>query len=169
MSKRKKPPSSEHPASLRVVLYAPRIPQNVGQIARTCYAMNLELHLIRPLGFRIDSAALQRAGVGYWDRLAPQVHADADAFRSALPDDARVYLVTKHGRTSHTRARFAPGDWLVFGNEDEGLPETWIEEQIERTIVIEMPNPEARCLNLATAVSVVAFEALRQIEATHAR
>ncbi len=169
MNPREKPRSSQGPPALRIVLYAPRIPQNVGQIARTCYAMNLELHLIRPLGFRIDSAALQRAGVGYWDRLAPQVHADTEAFRAALPDDARVYLVTKHGRTAHTQGRFAPGDWLIFGNEDEGLPETWIEEQIDRTLVINMVNPAARCLNLATSVSVVAFEALRQIEATEAR
>lgn len=146
-----------------MVLHAPRIPQNTGQIARTCYAMGLRLHLIRPLGFRLDGATLARAGVGYWKEMNPAIHADGEAFWSAVDDPRRVHLITKRGNLPYTRARYRPGDWIVLGNETEGLPADWLEKYSAQTRVIPMANPEARCLNLASAASAVIFEALRQI------
>lgn len=148
---------------LNVVLFAPRIPQNTGQIARACWAMNCRLHLIRPLGFRMDAPALKRASVGYLAEMAIPVHADAEAFWQAVPDPSRAWLITKFGQTPYTEARFRPDDWLIFGSETEGLPPAWLEERPGQTLCIPMPNPQARCLNLATSASVVLFEALRQI------
>lgn len=123
--------------------------------------MGLSLHLIRPLGFKLDARELRRAGVGYWDSLDPTIHADGEAFWREAPP--RTFLVTKHGKQSYLDARFSAGDGLLFGNETEGLPPAWLEERRAQTIRIPMTNPEARCLNLATSVSVVTFEALRQM------
>lgn len=148
---------------LNVVLYAPRIPHNTGQIARTCFAMGLQLHLIRPLGFRIDAAALRRAAVGHWQEIRPIIHADGSAFWGQVPELGRVHLISKVGRRAYTEADFESGDWIVFGNEDEGLPNEWLQAHGERSLRIPMRNPEARCLNLATAASVVIFEAVRQL------
>jgi tRNA (cytidine/uridine-2'-O-)-methyltransferase len=150
---------------LNIVLYAPRIAQNTGQIARTCFAMDLRLHLIRPLGFRIDEASLKRAAVGFWDELSPLVHDSVETFRASVPNADRLFLVTKYGKASYTQAGFMPGDTLVFGNETEGLPAEWIEAQAERTLSIPMVRSQARCLNLAAAAAAVTFEALRQIDA----
>ena len=148
---------------LNVVLYAPRIPQNTGQIARACWAMNCRLHLVRPLGFRMDAPALKRAAVGTLAEMDIPIFADGDVFWRSVPDFGRAWLITKFGRREYTQARYQAGDWLVFGNETEGLPPEWLERQGERTLRIAMPNPQARCLNLATAASAVLFEALRQI------
>ncbi len=148
---------------LNIVLVAPRIPQNTGQIARACHAMNCRLHLVRPLGFRIDAAQLRRSAVGYLDDIDLTIHADADAFRASVPDLDRAWLVTRHGQVPYTSAPYAAGDWLVLGNETEGLPPAWLAERPQRTLAIPMPNPQVRCLNLATAAVVVMFEALRAI------
>ena len=154
---------------LNVVLYAPRIPQNTGQIARTCLAMGLRLHLIRPLGFRIDDAALRRAAVGHWDALDSVVHSGGDEFWNAVPDRERAFLISKFGRRAYTDVEYARGDWIVLGNETEGLPQGWLDAAPGRTLQIPMKNPEARCLNLATAATAVVFEALRQIELSESR
>ena len=149
---------------LNLVLYAPRIPQNTGQIARACWAAGARLHLIRPLGFRIDAPALRRSSVGYLSEMDFTVHENAAAFRAALPDPSRLWPITKFGKTPYTDAAFRPADWLLLGNETEGLPPEWLEEFSARTLRIPMANPACRCLNLATAATVVLFEALRQIE-----
>ncbi len=151
-------------ARLNIVLYAPRIAQNTGQIARTCYAMDLGLHLIRPLGFRIDAASLKRAAVGYWDELCPAVHDSEESFRGSLNESERVFLITKSGRRPYTQEKFRFGDYLVFGNETEGLPASWLEAEADRTLSIPMRRTSARCLNLAAAAAAVTFEALRQID-----
>ncbi|MCE5228027.1 tRNA (cytidine(34)-2'-O)-methyltransferase [bacterium] len=148
---------------LNVVLYAPRIPQNTGQIARACHAMGCRLHLIRPLGFRVDAPALKRAAVGYLGEIDFTVHQTADAFWQTVPDRSRAWLVTKHGKRAYTDADWRDGDWIVLGNETEGLPRAWLDENPNNTLVIPMRNPDVRCLNLATSVVVVMFEALRQI------
>lgn len=150
-------------ARLQVVLYAPRIAQNTGQIARTCYAMDLGLHLIRPLGFRIDEASLKRAAVGYWPELDPTIHASGAEFWATVSDPSRVFLVSKRGGRPYTSLRFRAGDHLLFGNETEGLPDAWLTERASQTLAIPMARPEARCLNLATAASAVIFEAVRQL------
>jgi tRNA (cytidine/uridine-2'-O-)-methyltransferase len=151
-----------HP-TLHIALFAPRIAQNTGQIARTCFAMNLALHLIRPLGFRIDGPALRRAAVGHWHELNPTIHASGQAFWNAFPDPSRVFLVTRHGRRAYTSVDFHPGDTFLFGNETEGLPPEWLDAHADRTLAIPMARPEARCLNLASAASAVMFEAIRQL------
>jgi tRNA (cytidine/uridine-2'-O-)-methyltransferase len=148
---------------LNVVLYAPRIPHNTGQIARACHAMDCRLHLIRPLGFRLDAAALRRSAVGYLERIQPVVHRNGEAFWAQVPDPERAWLVSKHGRRPYTGVHYRRGDWLVFGNETEGLPPEWLEAAPGRTLVIPMLNPEVRCLNLATAAAVVLMEAVRQL------
>ena len=150
---------------LNLVLYAPRIPQNTGQIARACLAAGARLHLIRPLGFRLDAPALRRASVGYLAEMDLTVHANADAFWAAVADPDRAWFVTKNGQVPYTDAGFADGDWIVLGNETEGLPTDWLMRRPERTLRIPMPNPACRCLNLATAAAIVLFEALRRIGA----
>lgn len=129
--------------------------------------MHCQLHLIRPLGFRMDEAALRRSAVGYLAEMKLPVHTDARAWRNHLADHqvdpARVWYLTKHGRRTYTEIAFEPGDWLVFGNESEGLPPEWLESNPDQTLRIPMLNPEARCLNLASSVNIVMFEALRQL------
>ena len=149
--------------NLHVVLRAPRIPQNAGQIARACYATGCRLHLVRPLGFRVDDPGLRRAAVGHLGAADLVVHDDDAAFWASVPDPDRAWLVTKHGAKDYAEAVRRGGDWLIFGNETEGLPAEWLAEHAERTATIPMANAEARCLNLATAASAVMFEALRQL------
>lgn len=148
---------------LNIVLHAPRIPQNTGQIARACLAMNCRLHLIRPLGFRLTGPEVKRSAVGYLDDVDLTVHASGEAFWQAVPDPSRAWLITKFGQTAYTEAAFRPGDWLILGSETEGLPPEWLQQRPDQTLRIPMPNPQARCLNLATSACVVMFEALRQI------
>jgi tRNA (cytidine/uridine-2'-O-)-methyltransferase len=148
---------------LNVVLYAPRIPQNTGQIARACFAAGARLHLIRPLGFQLTAAAMRRAAVGYLAEMDLTVHADSEDFWAQVPDAERTWLVTKFGARAYDQAAYAPDDWLIFGNETEGLPPAWLDRASARTLVIPMPNPAARCLNLATSAGIVLFEALRQL------
>ena len=160
-------PSPEEPRiPLHIVLYAPRIPHNSGQIARSCLAMGCRLHLVRPLGFRLDAAALRRSAVGHLAEVDLQVHADGDALWRVAPDPTHVWLVSKYGQINYTDVNFQEGDWLIFGNETEGLPSDWLQRHADRTLCIPMVNPQARCLNLATAVTAVMFEALRQIGLT---
>lgn len=158
-------PNNSTPALLNLVLYAPRIPQNTGQLARACHAWNVALHVIRPLGFRLDAAALRRASVGYLAEMPITQHADGAAFWAAVPDAARVWLVTKHGARAHTAVQYAPGDWLLLGSEDEGLPADWLTARPAQCLRIPMTNPAVRCLNLATAGSMVLGEAMRQLGA----
>ena len=148
---------------LNIALYAPRIPQNTGQIGRACLAMGCRLHLVRPLGFRVDAAALRRASVGHLAELDMQIHADGEALWQTIGDPGRAWLVTKFGRARYDEVNYAPGDWFIFGNETEGLPPRWLDDHAGRTLRIPMARAEARCLNLATAASAVMFEALRQI------
>ena len=150
---------------LNLVLYAPRIPHNTGQIARACLAAGARLHLIRPLGFRMDAPALRRASVGYLAEMDLTVHADDEAFWEAVVDPDRAWLITKNGQVPYTEVGFADEDWIVLGNETEGLPPDWLARRPDRTVRIPMPNPACRCLNLATSAAIILFEALRQIDA----
>ena len=151
---------------LNIVLYAPRIPQNTGQIARSCIAMNCRLHLVRPLGFRMDAASLKRSSVGYLEDMDIVIHDDINMFRDTARYPSRTWLVSKYGYHPYDSVRFEEHDWLVFGNETEGLPANWLEENPKQTLMIPMLNAETRCLNLSTAASVVMFEAIRQLRAS---
>jgi tRNA (cytidine/uridine-2'-O-)-methyltransferase len=146
---------------LHVVLVAPEIPSNTGNVGRTCVAAGLRLHLVRPLGFSLADRDVRRAGLDYWRDLDLVVHEDWDACLEALRGARRWYL-TPGGRHRHTEVAYALGDALVFGRESTGLPHRLLEAEPEATLRIPM-RPGYRSLNLANAVALVVYEALRQL------
>ena len=146
---------------LHVVLVEPEIPQNTGNIARTCLAAGARLHLVEPLGFKIDSAALRRAGMDYWEKCDIRHWSSLDALR-AEAGAARFWFLSAKGDQSYWDADFADGDYLVFGRETRGLPESLLAAETEHTLTIPM-TPDARGLNLATSVGIVLYEACRQV------
>lgn len=146
---------------LHVVLVEPEIPQNTGNIARTCLAAGATLHLVEPLGFEIDGAALKRAGMDYWDKCDIRRWPSLGALRAGA-DGARFFFLTTKSPRSFWDARFSDGDYLVFGRETRGLPESLLDAEAPNTLTIPM-QPEGRSLNLATSVGIVLYEACRQI------
>jgi tRNA (cytidine/uridine-2'-O-)-methyltransferase len=151
--------SSSH--NLQIVLVEPEIPPNTGTIARLCAATHTVLHLVEPLGFRLDDKTLKRAGMDYWQQVTWKTWPNWEALRGAHPE-ARFHFLTTKTQRSYTDARFLPGDFLVFGRETKGLPESLLRENEAACLTIPMLNPEVRSLNLATAAAIVLFEALRQ-------
>jgi tRNA (cytidine/uridine-2'-O-)-methyltransferase len=147
---------------LSVALVEPEIPPNTGNIARLCAATNTPLHIVGVTGFRMDDRALRRAGLDYWPEVKLTRHRDLDALYQSLPGARFVYLTTKADRT-YTNWSFQPDDCLVFGRETRGLPEDLLHANWDRCLKIPMLNPNVRSLNLATAVGIVLFEALRQL------
>ena len=147
-----------HP--FRVVLVEPEIPPNTGSVARTCAATQTPLHLIEPLGFRIDDRSLKRAGIDYWHLVQVAVHASFDEFVGQHPD-TRVHVFTGHATRSYLDADLQPGDALVFGKESVGLPPAMVERYSARAWGIPMSGG-VRSLNLSNAVAIVLFEALRR-------
>lgn len=146
---------------LHVVMYQPEIPQNTGNIGRTCAATGTVLHLIHPLGFYLTDRHLKRAGMDYWQQVQVVEHASWRAFRAALPG-ARLWYTSPRAGRRYTDVRFQEGDCLVFGPESRGLPEEVLAEAPEGAIRIPM-QPGARSLNVASAAAVVLYEALRQV------
>ncbi len=145
---------------LNVVLYQPEIPPNTGNIGRLCHAATANLHLIEPLGFSLDEKSLRRAGLDYWDELNPQLWSNWDSFLEGIPIDSRLYFLTTKSEISYWDAEFAPDDYLVFGPETRGLPESLLATQKDRSLTI--PQERGRSLNLATSVGIVLYEAIRQ-------
>ena len=145
---------------MHIVLVNPEIPQNTGNIARTCAATGTRLHLIGPLGFSLDDRYLRRAGLDYWHLMEYQVYPDFGAFLEAHPGAALHLLSTKAPR-SYTEAAYRDGDFLVFGCETRGLPENLLAHRLDRCLRIPM-IPQARSLNLSNSVAIVLYEALRQ-------
>ena len=146
---------------LHVVLVEPEIPQNTGNIARTCLAAVARLHLVEPLGFEIDGAALRRVGMDYWEQCDVQRWPSLEALRAAAGAARFFYLTTKATRV-YWDAGLANGDYLVFGRETRGLPESLLAHEREHLLTIPM-SAAARSLNLATSVGIVLYEACRQI------
>lgn len=146
---------------LNVVLIEPEIPQNTGNIARTCLAAGARLHLVGPLGFQIDTPALRRAGMDYWDKCDVRQWTSFDELRANATGARFFFLTTKTGR-SYWDADFAAGDYLVFGRETRGLPASMLAAEEPRLLTIPMVQ-EARSLNLATSVGIVLYEACRQL------
>lgn len=143
-----------------VVLVEPEIPPNTGNIGRLCLATRSTLHLVRPLGFSTDDRTLKRAGLDYWAEVDLRYWDSLGELQAAQNPAARFfYLTTKSDRPYHT-VQFRPGDFLVFGRETRGLPESLLEANRERLLTIPMHG--TRSLNLATAVAIVLFEAVRQ-------
>ncbi|HEX8652778.1 MAG TPA: tRNA (cytidine(34)-2'-O)-methyltransferase [Pyrinomonadaceae bacterium] len=146
---------------ISVALVEPEIPPNTGNIARLCAATRVPLHIVGVTGFRLDDRAVRRAGLDYWPEVALRRHRDLAALEAALPETRFIYLTTKAER-SYADWHFETNDCLVFGRETRGLPEDTLRANWERCLTIPMLNPNVRSLNLATAVAIVLYEALRQ-------
>jgi tRNA (cytidine/uridine-2'-O-)-methyltransferase len=146
---------------LSVALVEPEIPPNTGNIARLCAATNVALHIVGVTGFRMDDRAVRRAGLDYWPEVQLARHSNLESFYAALPATRFVYLTTKAERV-YTDWSFEPDDCLVFGPETRGLPEELLRQNWSNCLRIPMFNPKVRSLNLATAVGIVLYEALRQ-------
>jgi tRNA (cytidine/uridine-2'-O-)-methyltransferase len=142
----------------RVVLVEPEIPPNTGSVARTCAATGSPLHLIEPLGFRIDDRSLKRAGIDYWHLVDVHTHPNLAAFESAYPA-IRMHFMSSDARRSYLQADLQPGDALVFGKESVGLPRQLLEAHPERVWGIPTSG-QVRSLNLSNAVAIVLFHAL---------
>ncbi len=150
---------------IHVALIEPEIPPNTGNIARLCAATDTLLHIVGAIGFRLDERAVRRAGLDYWPHVRLSRHLDLAALVTALPAETRfIYLTTKAER-AYTDWHYEAGDCLVFGRETRGLPEELLRANWERCLKIPMMNPHVRSLNLATAVGIVLYEALRQTNA----
>ena len=147
---------------LHIVLVEPEIPQNCGNIARTCAATGSTLHLIKPLGFDISEKAVKRAGLDYWHLVDVRVYENLDDFFSKNDVQQMWCLSTKAPRC-YTEARFEDGCYLLFGKETKGLPEDFLEANRESCVRIPM-RAEARSLNLSNSVAITVYEALRQQE-----
>ena len=145
---------------MHIVLVNPEIPQNTGNIARTCAATGAMLHLIKPLGFELSDKYLKRAGLDYWHMMTLEVHESWEDFLSAYPDANLHYATTKAPR-DYCGAQFMDGDFLVFGRETKGLDEELLARNYEKCIRIPMRS-DARSLNLSNSVAIVLYEALRQ-------
>jgi tRNA (cytidine/uridine-2'-O-)-methyltransferase len=145
---------------LHIVLYQPEIPENTGNIGRTCVALGAKLWLVRPLGFRLDDRHLRRAGLDYWQHLQWEAVDSWAVLRDRLPDCC-PWFFSKRATRCYTDAVFASDEVLVFGSESQGLPPSLLEGHRERCLRIPMAA-EARSLNLAVSVAVAAYEAHRQ-------
>ncbi len=148
---------------LHIILHEPDIPQNTGNVGRTCVAVGAKLWLVRPLGFRVDQRALRRAGLDYWEHLEWEVTDDWDDLILRL-GERPMWFFTKTAERLYTTAKFQPGDALVFGSETQGLPAAMLERNSPNVLRIPI-RPQVRSLNLASAAAVATFEALRQWDA----
>ena len=150
---------------LNIVLVEPEIPQNTGNIARTCAAIGAKLHLIYPLGFSISEKQLKRAGLDYWDKLEIEEHMDFKSFLEKYkPEENEMYFVTTKGQHVYSDAKYNKEKevYLLFGKETRGLPEDILKKYIEKTIRIPM-RQDLRSLNLSNSVAIVAYEVFRQV------
>lgn len=145
---------------LNIVLLEPEIPQNTGNIGRTCVATGTRLHLIEPLGFSISDKAVKRAGMDYWPHLDVNVYEDYGDFLKRNPG-AKVYMATTKGPNVYTEVNYEPDCYIMFGKESAGIPEEILVDNQENSIRIPM-NREIRSLNLSNSVAIVLYEALRQ-------
>jgi len=143
-----------------VVLVEPEIPPNTGNVGRLCLATGSTLHLIEPLGFSLDERSLRRAGLDYWKEVNVRTWPDWQTFAGSVADATRVFLLTTKAETAYWDLRFRAGDYLVFGRETRGLPESLLASYPEQCARIPMRG--TRSLNLAGAVAIVLYEAVRQ-------
>ncbi len=145
---------------MHIILHQPEIPGNTGNIGRTCVATGTPLHLIEPLGFRIDEKSIRRAGMDYWHQLDVRRYVNFEEFQMQNPG-ARIWMATTKGRYAYTEVAYGPEDYIMFGKESAGIPEEILVEHEESCIRIPM-LPAIRSLNLSNAVAIVLYEALRQ-------
>lgn len=148
---------------LNVVLVSPEIPPNTGNIARLCAATGTRLHLVEPLGFKITDAQLRRAGLDYWDAVQVRVHPSWEACLQTL-QPARLFLYSTGSSRRYDQVEYRPGDTLVFGCETKGLPDSLLAAHSGSVCGIPIQTQHVRSLNLSSAVALVVYEALRQID-----
>lgn len=149
---------------MHIILHQPEIPANTGNIGRTCVATGTTLHLIEPLGFRLDEKSIKRAGMDYWDKLDVTRYINFEEFQAKHPD-AKIWYATTKAKRLYTEAAFGDNDYIMFGKESAGIPEELLVQHEETCIRIPMLT-EIRSLNLSNAVAVVLYEALRQNQFT---
>lgn len=156
-----------------VVLFQPQIPQNTGNIARTCAGTNSPLHIIRPMGFPIDDRKMKRAGLDYWDKLDVRFYDNLETFMEAA-QGGQVHLVSKFANHTYSEVSYDDGQthYFLFGREDIGLPEEFMRAHPEKAIRIPMNDEHVRSLNVSNTVCMIVYEALRQqqfagLELTH--
>ena len=148
--------------AMHIVLVNPEIPPNTGTIARTCAATGSVLHLVEPLGFRIDDRSLRRAGLDYWPYVDVRVHSSLEAFLAEY-GERRMFLATTKGKKLFTEVEYRDEDMLLFGRETAGLPKDFIQERIDWAVRIPMSrDTRLRSFNLANSANIILFEALRQ-------
>ena len=145
---------------IHVALYEPEMPANTGNIGRLCVGAACPLHLIGRPGFLLEDRMIRRAGLDYWPLLELHQHANMAEFERAVP--GRIWCIETGGRRLYTQVRYQPGDILLYGSESRGLPAEILQRYAEQVLVIPQPGP-TRSINLANAVSIVLYEALRQI------
>ena len=145
---------------MHIILHQPEIPANTGNIGRTCVATGTSLHLIEPLGFRLDEKAIKRAGMDYWEHLDVTRYMNYQEFKGKHPD-AKIWMATTKAKHVYTDVSFGPDDYIMFGKESAGIPEEILVENEETCIRIPMLE-QIRSLNLSNSVAIVLYEALRQ-------
>jgi tRNA (cytidine/uridine-2'-O-)-methyltransferase len=150
---------------MQIVLFEPEIPPNTGSVARLCAATLTPLHLIEPLGFKIDDKHLKRAGLDYWEFVDLRVHGSWEDFLSAMRPEHLLFF-SKRAAKSYTAARYWEEDFLVFGPETRGLPQSLLDAHADCALRIPMLGTGVRSLNLSYAVSIVLYEGLRQLGKT---
>ena len=146
-----------------VVLVEPEIPPNTGNVARLCLATGSRLHLVEPLGFSVEDRRLRRAGMDYWHQVDLKYWKNLTEFETATRSSVRRFLLTTKSRRKYWDTRFCDGDYFIFGRETKGLPESLLLSESENCLTIPMASG-ARSLNLATAVAIVLFEGVRQLQ-----
>lgn len=154
-------------AELNIVLFEPEIPANTGNIGRTCVATGTRLHLIEPLGFRLDEKSLKRAGMDYWKDLDVTTYINYEDFLERNPG-ARIYMATTKAKQVYTEVHYEPDCYIMFGKESAGIPEEILVENQETAVRIPMIG-DIRSLNLGNSVAIVLYEALRQNNFDHMR
>ena len=147
---------------MHIILHQPEIPQNTGNIGRTCVATGTDLHLIEPLGFRLGEKELRRAGMDYWQKLYVTRYMDFEDFKKQHPG-AKIWMATTKAKRSYSEVSFGMDDYIMFGKESAGIPEEILVENEENCIRIPM-REDIRSLNLSNSVAIVLYEALRQNE-----
>ena len=147
---------------MNIILHQPEIPANTGNIGRTCVATGTSLHLIEPLGFRLNEKEIKRAGMDYWEHLDVHRYINYAEFREKHPQ-AKIWMATTKAKHTYTDVQFGPDDFIMFGKESAGIPEEILVKHREDAIRIPM-NPDIRSLNLSNSVAIVLYEALRQLD-----
>lgn len=146
---------------MKVILYQPQIPQNTGNIVRTCSVTGCELLLVEPLGYSLSSRHLKRAGLDYWEGVSVEKCRDLESYLDQT--EAPFYFLSSHAEKSFTEVEYTPDTMLIFGSETEGLPDLYREKWPDKFIRIPMIRG-ARCLNLATSVGIAVYEGVKKLE-----